>query len=92
MSHVLHNVCIPDYLDREKNIKAIKEISEELAISEDQVTKKTASLSSYYCQIRSSYNAAKTKSGNGTSDIKKPTWIYFDMLKFLGDSLTPKGS
>ena len=78
-------------IGRKKN-KAIKEISEELAISEDQVTKKMASLRSCYCRLRSSYNAAKTRSGSGTSDIKKPNWIYFDMLKFLDDDLMPEGS
>ena len=46
---------------------------------------------SYYCQLRSSYNAWKTKSGSGTSDIKKPNWIYFDMLKLLDNNLMPKG-
>ena len=51
-----------------------------------------ANLRSYYCQSRSSYNAAKTKGGSRTSDIKKPTWIYFDMLKHLDDNMTPKGS
>ena len=46
---------------------------------------------SYCCQLRSSYNAWKTKSGSGTSDIKKPNWIYFDMLKLLDNNLMPKG-
>ena len=63
------------------------ERKKELAISEDQVTKKMANLRSYYCQSRSSYNAAKTKFGS-----RKPTWIYFDTLKLLDDNLTPKGS
>ena len=91
-SKILYNVSLPDCLDGEKKSKAINEISEELPISEDQVTKKMASLRSYYYQLRSSYDAAKTKSGSGTSDIKRPTWIYFDMLKFLDDNLMAKGS
>ena len=51
-----------------------------------------ASLRSYYCQLRSQYKSVKTKSGRGTADIKKPTWPFFDSLKFLDDNLTVKGT
>ena len=51
-----------------------------------------ASLRSYYCQLRSQYKSAKTKSGSGTADIKKPTWPFFDSLKFLDDHLTMEGT
>ena len=51
-----------------------------------------ASLRSYYCQLRSQYKSAKTKSGSVTADIKKPTWPFFDSLKFLDDHLTMKGT
>ena len=51
-----------------------------------------ASLTSYYCQLRSQYKSAKTKSGSGTADIKKPTSPFFDSLKFLDDNLTVKGT
>ena len=51
-----------------------------------------ANLRSYNCQLRSSYNALNTKSGSGAPGFKKPTWIYFDMLKSLDDNLTPKSS
>ena len=51
-----------------------------------------ASLRSYYCQLRSQCKSAETKSGSGTGDIKKPTWPFFDSLKFLDDNLTVKGT
>ena len=53
--------------------------------------KKMASLRSCYCQLRSQYKSAKTKIGSGTTDIKKPTWPFFNSLKFLDDDLTVKG-
>ena len=51
-----------------------------------------ASLRSYYFQLRSQYKSAKRKSGSGTADIKKPTWLFFDSLNFLDDNLTVKGT
>ena len=42
--------------------------------------------------MRSQYKSAKTQSGSGTTDIKKPTWPFFDSLKFLDDNLTVKGT
>ena len=51
-----------------------------------------ASLRSYYCQLRSQYKSAKTKSSSGTADIKKPTWPFFNSLKFLDENLTVKGT
>ena len=51
-----------------------------------------ASLRSYYCQLRSQYKTAKTKGGSWTADIKKPTWPFFDSLKFLDDNLTVNGT
>ena len=50
------------------------------------------SLRSCCCQLRSQYKSAKTNNGSGTADIKKPTWLFFDSLKFLGDNLTVKGT
>ena len=40
--------------------------------------------------MRSQHKSAKTKNGNGTADIKKPTWPFFDSLTFLDDNLTVK--
>ena len=51
-----------------------------------------ASLGSYYCQLRSQYKSAKTKSGSGTANIKNPTWSFFNYLKFLDGNLTVKGT
>ena len=50
-----------------------------------------ASLRSYYCQLRSQYKSAKTKSGSGTAGIK-PIWSFFNYLKFLDDNLTVRGT
>ena len=49
-----------------------------------------ASLKSYYCQLKQSYKAAKTKSGSGTSDVKKPVWPFYDSLYFLDDNVSPR--
>ena len=49
-----------------------------------------AGLRSYYCQLRSQCKSAKTKSGGGTTDIKKQTCSFFDSLKFLDDNLIVK--
>ena len=54
--------------------------------------KKMASLRSCYCQLKNQYKSAKKKSGSGTTDIKKPTWPFFDSLKVLDDNLTVKGA
>ena len=51
-----------------------------------------ANLSSHYCQLKSQYKSAKTKSGSGKANIKKPTWPFFDFLKSLDDNLTVKGT
>ena len=77
---------------KDKKSAAVKQIAEQLETNEENVSKKMASLSSYYCQLRSQYKSAKAKSGSGTADIKKPTWPFFDSLKFLDDNLTVKGT
>ena len=51
-----------------------------------------SSLRSYYGQIRQTYLASISKSGNGTNAVKKPAWPYYEMLSFLNDSLTAKSS
>ena len=51
-----------------------------------------ASFKSYYYQLGTQYQSVKTKSGSGTADIEKPTWSFFDALKFLDDKLTVKGT
>ena len=79
-------------LNKDKKSAAVKQIAEQLETNEENVSKKMTSLRSYYCQLRSQYKSAKTKSGSGTADIKKPTWPFFDSLKFLDDNLTVKGT
>ena len=70
----LYNAVSP----REKRSKAIKEIAEKLETTEEAVSRKKASLKSYYSQLKYSYKAAKTKSGSGTCDVKKPVWPFYD--------------
>ena len=79
-------------LNKDKKSAAVKQIAEQLETNEENVSKKMASLRSYYCQLRSQYKSAKTKGGSGTADIKKPTWPFFDSVKFLDDTLTVKGT
>ena len=85
-------VSLSDYLNKDKKSAAVKQIAEQLETNEENVSKKMASLRSYYCQLRSQYKSAKTKRGSGTGDIKKQTWAFFDSLKFLDDNLTVKGT
>ena len=72
----LYNAASPDYSIREKSSKATKEIAEKLETTEEAVSRKMASLKSYYCQLKQSYKAAKAKSRSGTSDVKKPVWSF----------------
>ena len=64
----LYNAASPDYSIREKRSKAIKEIAEKPKTTEEAVSRKMASLKSYYRLLKQSYKAAKTKSGSGTVD------------------------
>ena len=89
-NEILYNVSLSDYLDKDKKSVAVKQIAEQLETNEENVSKNMASLRSYYCQLRSQYKSAKTKSGSETADIKKTTWPFFDSLKFLDDNLTVK--
>ena len=85
----LYNAASPDYSIREKRSKALKEIAEKLGTTEEALSRKMASLKSYYCQLKQSYKAAKTKSGSETSDVKKPVWPFYDSLYFLADNVNP---
>ena len=82
--------CQTFYLSKDKKSAAVKQTAEQLETNEKNVSKKRARLRSYYCQLRSQYKSTKTKSSSGTADIKKPTWPFFDSLKFLDDNLTAK--
>ena len=88
----MYNVSLSGYLNKDKKSAAVKQIAEQLETNEENVSKKMASLRSYYCQLRSQYKSSKIKSGSGTANIKKPTWPFFDTLKFLDDNLTVKGT
>ena len=70
LKHLLHFGKVTKYCIKSA---AVKQIAEQLETNEENVSQKMASLRSYYCQLRSQYKSAKTKSGSGTADIKKPT-------------------
>ena len=86
----LYNAASPDYSIHEKRSKAIKKIAEKLKTTEEDVSRKMASLKSYYFQLKQSYKAVKTKGGSGTSDVKKPAWPFYDSLYFLADKVNPR--
>ena len=54
-------VSLSDYLTKDKKSAAVKQISEQLKTNEEIVSKKMASLSFYYCQLRSQYKSSKKK-------------------------------
>ena len=89
---ILYNVWLSDYLNKVKKLGAVKQIAEQLEATEENISKEIARRKSYYCRLRSQYKSAKTKSGSWTANIKKPTWLFFDLLKFLDDNLTVKGT
>ena len=68
--------CIMFHLNKDKKSASVKQIAEQLETYEENVSKKTPSLRSYYCQLRSQYKGVKTKSSSGMADIKKPTWPF----------------
>ena len=54
-NEILYNVSLSDYLNKDKKSAAVKQIAEQLETNEENVSKKMASLKSYYCQLRSQY-------------------------------------
>ena len=48
----LYNAASPEDSIREKRSKAMKKIVENLEITEEAVSRKMASLKSYYCQVK----------------------------------------
>ena len=85
---VPYSISLPDYMNKNKKIQAIKEISEEMGIEQDMLVKEMSSLRKYYVQMRQIYLPSKNKSDSTTNEIKKLTWPYFDSLFFLNESLT----
>ena len=88
----LYNAASPEDSIREKRSKAIKKIAENLETTEEAVLRQMASLKSYYCQLKQSYKAAKTKSGRGISDVKKLVWPFYDSLYFPADNVNPRNT
>ena len=72
----IYNVSLPNYLDKKKKSKVVKEISAERGISVDEITKNMASLRSYYCQLQSNHKTAKMKSRGKTSDVKNQFGLF----------------
>ena len=50
-------VSLSEYLTKDKKSAAVKQIAEKLKTNEENVSKKMASLSFYYCQLRSQYKS-----------------------------------
>ena len=59
-NEILHNASLSDYLSKDKKSTTVKQIAEQLETSKENVSKKLASLRSFYCQLRSQYKRAKT--------------------------------
>ena len=59
-NEILYNASLSDYFSKDKKSTTVKQIAEQLETSEDNVSKKLASLRSFYCQLRSQYKRAKT--------------------------------
>lgn len=88
---ILWDSSIPEYLDTNKKQLAIKEISVAMSIDCITIGKQMKSLKSYYGSLRQSYEGA-LKNGANIADVKKPTWPYYEMLKFLDENFTPRNS
>ena len=81
---MLYNSSLPEYMDKNKKQQAIREIANEFGLDETIVTKKMGSLRSYYCNLRNTCNRSK-QSGSGATQVKTPTWPFFNSMSFLDD-------
>ena len=57
--------------------------------SVDEISTKLNSLKVYYSATRAKHEAAKV-SGNGTDEIPAIKWLYYRLLAFISDSITPR--
>ena len=85
-------VCLWDVFDksyhcREKRGKALKEIATALDTQVDEVKSKILILRSQLGREITKVN--KTKSGQSTSELYKPNWVYWERLQFLRPVMQP---
>ena len=85
-------VCLWDVFDRnyhnrEKREKAYKEIETELEVPVAEIRKKILQLRSQLGREIAKCN--KTKSGQSSDELYKPTWIYWQKLQFLRPVMQP---
>jgi len=77
-----------DYHNRDKRLKALQTIAQELhelcgcVITIDVIKKKIASLRTQYLEQNNKIQKSKS-SGVSTDDVFKPTWWLFEELSFL---------
>ena len=70
-----------DYHNRDMKSRAFQEIADELGMEKSDCQGKWKNLRSQFGRERN--NLRKTKSGQGTDELYKCTWRYFDALSFL---------
>ena len=70
-----------DYHNRDMKSQAFQEIADELGMEKSDCQGKWKNLRSQFGCERN--NLRKTKSGQGTDELYKCTWRYFDALSFL---------
>ena len=83
----LWDVFNKSYHDREKRDKAYVEIKTELSVPVNEIKAKLLKLRS---QLGREINkTSKTKSGQGTDELYKPTWVCWEKLQFLRTVMQP---
>ena len=83
----LWNVFDKSYHCREKRGKALKEIATELDTQVDEVKSKILILRTQLGREITKVN--KTRSGQSTSELYKPNWVYWERLQFLRPVMQP---
>ena len=85
---ILWDSATPEYLDTSKKHAALKEISLAMNIDVQTLSKQMKSLKSYYCSLRAGHEQTSKGQTNGDAAVvKKPTWPYYSMLKFLDENI-----
>ena len=78
----LWNVTLLEYRNKELKISKIKEIAENLGISEKEITRKWHNLRSQMCA--EARKLKKKKSGSGAEEVCfKSNWEFYDALQFM---------
>jgi len=80
----LYDSTHPKYHDSAGKSLILEEIAKQLQMSTGEVTKKMKSLQSYYL-----FKKREAIKANGGATGKPINWPYYNMLRFLGDNVTP---